>query len=67
MAMHVELGDVVPEDVAPENVAFGVLVGLSVGWTGGSVLTGAPLSNVLPLLATLLGAGAALYVAQSRG
>jgi len=63
--MDVELEGVVPDDIAPETVALGVLAGLSVGWTGGSVIAGAPLSNYLPLLAALLGAGTALYALRT--
>ena len=59
--MHVAL-----DDIAPETVAVGVLVGLSVGYVGGSVLAGTSPSKYLPLLVTLLGAGTAVYVAQSR-
>jgi hypothetical protein len=59
--MHVAL-----DDIAPETVAFGVLLGLSVGWTGGSVLAGASLSQYLPLLVALLGAGTALFAVRSR-
>ena len=63
--MHTAVGTVVPDDVAPAPLAFGVLVGLSVGWVGGSVLAGASLSSYLPLLSALLAAGTVLYVVRT--
>jgi len=64
--MHVDVDAVVPDDVAPATLGFGVLAGLSVGWVGGSVLAGASVSSYLPLLSALLAAGTALYAIQSR-
>ncbi len=63
--MNRTLDTVVPEDVAPTTVLFGVVAGLSLGWTGGSVLAGEPLIDYLPLVAATLAAGTVLYAART--
>ncbi|MBX0287033.1 hypothetical protein [Haloarcula salinisoli] len=64
--MNADVEAVVPDDVAPATLLFGVVAGLGLGWTGGSVLAGASLSAYLPLLVSILAAGTVLYVVRTQ-
>jgi len=66
MSVNRTLDSVVSDDVAPMTVLFGVVAGLSLGWTGASVLAGEPVSEYLHLVAATVAAAIVLYAVQSR-